>query len=117
MGLEDVISKAAGDDLAGASRGVIRLRGAYLFVAGGAATGALWALFSFLGFEEPEQRAGVLVAPAVLALLGLVLLVTGLPLRRLSLLWTGLGDGVQRVIVYGLVFGMPILLVWYLWRH
>lgn len=116
MGLEDVISKAAGDDLAGASKGVIRLRGAYLFVAGGAATGALWAVFSFLGMDA-EQSAAILLAPAVLALLGLVLLVTGLPLRRLSFLWNELGDGVHRVIVYGFVFGTPILLFWYLWKH
>lgn len=116
MGLEDFIRKAAGDDLTGASKGVIRLRGAYLLAAGAAATGAIWAVFSFLGIAEPEQRAGILVTPAVLALLGLLLLVTGLPLRRLSFLWNELSDGVQRVIVYGIVFGGPILLVWYLSR-
>ena len=58
-----------------------------------------------------------LVFPLVLALLGLLQVITGLPCRRLDQMWIGLEDFEQRVIVYGLLFGIPILTIWIAYDH
>ncbi len=51
------------------------------------------------------------VVPLALGLLGLLQALTGLPLHRLDRLWNDLGGCAQRLVVYGLFFGIPIAIV------
>lgn len=53
----------------------------------------------------------VFVLPLTLGLLGLLQAITGLPLHRLDQMWNELEESEQRIIVYGLFFGIPIATV------
>ncbi|MBK9089291.1 MAG: hypothetical protein IPL90_09690 [Holophagales bacterium] len=55
--------------------------------------------------------------PLALALLGLLQAITGLPLHRLDRMWDELEESEQRLIVYGLFFGIPIATVWIAYKH
>lgn len=108
------LEKREPDDL---SKRVVRRRGAILALC------CLGGIAGFLGLLVSQglfvfgKWMMVFVFPLTFGLLGLLQAITGLPLHRLDQVWNKLGGGVQRLIVYGLLFGIPIATVVIAYKH
>ena len=102
------LERAEPDDL---PKRAVRRRGALLALGclGGIA-GVIW-LLVYTGEFAFGKWMMAFVFPLTLGLLGLLQAITGLPLHRLDRTWDDLGGRVQRIIVYGLFFGIPIATV------
>jgi hypothetical protein len=108
------LEKAEPDDL---SKRVVRRRGAIFALC------CLGGIAGFLGLLVSQGQFAfgkwmmVFVFPLTFGLLGLLQAITGLPLHRLDQMWNELEESEQRLIVYGLFFGIPIATVVIAYRH
>jgi hypothetical protein len=96
---------------------VVRRRGAILALSCLGGMAAAIALVAYTGGAVFGRWMMALALPLALALLGFLQAITGLPLHRLDRMWSELEESEKRLIVYGLVFGIPIATVWIAYKN
>ena len=99
------LEKMEPDDL---PKRAVRRRGAILALSCLGGIAGFVCLLVYSGAFAFGKWMMAFVPPLTFGLLGLLQMVTGLPLHRLAHEWAELGGCVHRLLAYGLLFGIPI---------